>query len=116
MIERITKDANMAILKAAATAAGLRISSYRHPEGAYVTSATRRAPFRWNPEHDSRDALDLAALLRIPIWYQEYAVIADQRVCGSSGWRVEFGINDGDREKATRRAIFLAAAARAVTP
>lgn len=112
----MTIDTDMTMLKAAAAAAGLRISNWRYEGGAYVTSATRRAPYRWNPEHDSRDAFDLAALLRIPIWYEEHAVIADQRECGEPGWRVYFGVSDGERDKATRRAIFCAAAARKVTP
>lgn len=102
----------MAILKAAAAAAGLRISNWRLPGGAYVTSATRRAPYRWDPENDSGDALELAALLRIPIWYQDNAVIADQRKCGETGWRVEVGLHDLHRDIALRRAILLAAAAR----
>ena len=99
------------LLQFAAQAAGLRISNHRAGGGAYVTSATRRAPFRWNPLHDSKDALDLAALLRIPLWFDDLGgVIAGQRKCGDLGWRVEFGIDDGTREKATRLAIVRAAA------
>ncbi|WP_369643261.1 hypothetical protein [Acidovorax sp. A79] len=102
----------MEILKAAAAAAGLRISNWRLAGGAYVTSATRRAPFRWDPENDSGQALELAALLRMPIWYEESAVVADQRKCGDLGWRVEFGLHDGHRDRATRQAILKAAAKR----
>lgn len=112
----MTLSKDMKILKAAAAAAGLRISNWRLDGGAYVTSAIRRAPFRWDPENDSGQALELAALLRIPIWFQEHAVVADQRKCGEQGYRVEFGLNDGAGEKATRRAILKAAAKRKAAP
>ena len=111
----MTLSKDMEILKAAAAAAGLRISNWRSAGGAYVTSITRRAPFRWDPENDSGQALELAALLRMPIWYEEHAVVADQRKCGEAGWRVEFGLYDGNRDKATRRAILKAAALRKAT-
>lgn len=108
----MTLPKDLEILKASAAAAGLRISNWRLAGGAYVTSATRRAPFRWDPENDSGQALELAALLRMPIWYQDHAVIVDQRKCGERGYSVEFGVDDGARERATRRAIVLAAARR----
>lgn len=112
----MTLAKDMETLKAAATAAGLRISNWRLAGGAYVTSATRRAPFRWDPENDSGQALELAALLRMPIWFEEHSVVADQRKCGEQGYRVEFGLYDGAREKATRRAILKAAAQRKSAP
>lgn len=111
----MTLTEHMEILRAAAAVAGLRISNWRLAGGAYVTSATRRAPFRWDPENDSGQALELAALLRMPIWFEEQAVIADQRKCGERGWRVEFGLYDGQREQAMRRAILKAAAHRKIT-
>ncbi|MFI8616519.1 hypothetical protein ACIGHN_13540 [Acidovorax sp. NPDC077693] len=102
----------MQTLRAAAAAAGLRITHWREPGGAYVTSATEQRPHHWDPENDSGHALELAALLRIPIWFEDHAVVADQRKCGDLGWRVEFGLYDGEREQAMRRAILKAAAHR----
>ncbi len=108
----MTLSKDMEIIRCAAAAAGLRISNWRSIGGAYVTSATRRSPFAWDPENDSAHALDLAALLRMPIWHQDDAVITDQRKCGEKGWRVEIALDDLNRAKAVRRAILMAAAVR----
>ena len=112
----MTLSKDMETLKAAAAAAGLRISNWRLAGGAYVTSATRRAPFRWDPENDSGQALELAARLSMPIWYEKHAVVAGQRKRGEQSYRVEFGLYDGDHQIATRRAILKAAALRKAAP
>lgn len=65
----------------------------------------------WNPLLDDGDALRLAVKLRMPLWFDsDTSVIANQRNCGDSGWRVETGANDQGGYAATRRAIVRAAA------
>lgn len=101
------------LLELAAKAAGLDFDpTVKNKHGLLVAdrNGCQSETRVWNPLTDDGDALRLAVKLRMPLWFDEAATIANQRQCGDSGWRVETGIDDLGGYAATRRAIVRAAA------
>lgn len=69
----------------AAKAMGFKVSVKRADGGLFVTSSSRRIPFKWNPEHDDGDSRRLEVALGISVEHfpynrlEKHSVITKQR-------------------------------------
>lgn len=107
---------DIALLELAAKAAGVKYDQDKvtpHPTsgawwGLWLTRDTEPNEFtryHWNPLTDDRDAFRLAVALGLKIEHHDDSVVVWHDYCGTG-----FISYEGDADKATRRAIVLAAA------